>query len=277
MSTSTCPNCDAPRTGRWCAACGQEHIGPERRSLRWLLGQFAEALTDIDSRFLRSLRSLLFRPGEMGADWLADRRARWMSPIALFVIVNVSYFFAPQLTDLNLPLGDQFSQVHGSHARALVDGRLAERGITLEEYANSYALESSNLAKTLIILHVPPYTLLVMLLLWRRRIPFADHFAVALHTWTAYLLVMLAVPIILRLGMVSLDALGVEVQRSAARLALQASLFALVSFYIHGALHRAYGLGWWTACALTPVLFAGGALSHFVYRSAQFYLTFALT
>jgi hypothetical protein len=272
-----CPNCGAELQGRWCHACGQKRIEPEERTLRWLLGEFLAGLTNLDSKFLRSLRALLAQPGRLGAEWLAGRRASWTSPIALFLVINVIYFFIPQLTDLNLPLRDQFSQWHGEHARLLVDARLAERDITLEVYATRYAVESANLAKTLIILHVPPFALLLMLLTWTRRVVFVDHFAISLHVWTAWLIILLVVPMVMTAGVNGLQALGVEVAQPVARLVMQVLLFALSFFYFSGTLRRAYGFRWWTAALGVPVMFVGAMCTHFAYRAVQFYLTFALT
>lgn len=276
-SPVACPNCGTGLQGRWCHACGQKRIEPEERTLRWLLGEFLAGLTNLDSKFLRSLRALLLQPGRLGAEWLAGRRASWTSPIALFLVINVVYFFIPQLTDLNLPLSDQFTQLHGQHARLLVDARLAERDLTLEAYATRYAVESSNLAKTLIILHAPPFALLLMLLAWQRRVVFVDHFAVSLHVWAAWLIILLAVPLLLTAGLAASERMGVAVTQPGARLVMQGILFALTFFYFHGTMRRAYGFGRWTAALSVPVLFVGAMLTHFLYRALQFYLTFALT
>ena len=68
-----------------------------------LLGEAFEALTDFDGRLWRSMRAVLLQPGRIGRDWFDGRRARWVSPIRLFLLANLLYFFAPGLTDLSLP------------------------------------------------------------------------------------------------------------------------------------------------------------------------------
>jgi hypothetical protein len=273
-----CPNCGTELQGRWCHACGQKRIEPEERTLRWLLGEFVAGLTNFDSKFLRSLRVLFVQPGRLGAEWLAGRRASWTSPIALVLVINLAYFFVPQLSDLNLSLGEQLaSQWHSEHARGLVDARLAERGITREEYATQYAFESVNLAKTLIILHVPPFALWLLLLTWRQRIVFVDHVAVSLHIWAAWLAILVAVPLLMTLGMTGLESIGTRVSDEGARLVMRLILLAITLGYFVGTLRRVYGFRLVTAMLGAPVLFVGAMLTHFLYRSVQFYLTFALT
>lgn len=272
-----CPNCGTQRVGRWCHACGQKRIEPEERRLRWLVGQFTATLTDLDSRFLRSLRAMLLRPGLLGAEWLAGRRSRWSSPITLFLVINVAYFFAPQLTDLSLPLNDQYMQWYGGHARALIEERLQSRGVDHADYASAFKLQSGNLAKTLVILHVPPFALLLMLAVGRRDIPYVDHFSVATPVWATWLLAMLVIPGLLSLtswvgaqfGATGSDALWVA--------ALQLSLLGIMLFQILGILRRAYVLPAWRAWLIAPVLFVAGMVIHFGYRALLFYLTFALT
>src|SRR5687768_3823464 len=102
-----CRNCGADMAGAWCHACGQKRVTAGERGLRHLLGEAFRQATDVDGKLLRSLRLLLFSPGMLSREYLDDRRARYASPITLFLIANVLYFFAPALTDFNLPFADQ--------------------------------------------------------------------------------------------------------------------------------------------------------------------------
>ncbi|MCX7563245.1 DUF3667 domain-containing protein [Xanthomonadaceae bacterium XH05] len=45
-----------------------------------LLASFFEAATDLDGRFWRSLRALLFQPGRLARDYIDGARQRWMPP-----------------------------------------------------------------------------------------------------------------------------------------------------------------------------------------------------
>jgi len=46
---TTCLNCDAPLTGKFCSSCGQEDR-PQKLSVWQLLGQFFSGLLNYDGR-----------------------------------------------------------------------------------------------------------------------------------------------------------------------------------------------------------------------------------
>lgn len=274
MQGPDCLNCGAPLGGRYCAACGQKRIEPQERELSWFFKELVVSAFGADGRLRRTVASFLLRPGELGAAWLAGRRARYLSPLALFLLVNLVYFVAPPLTDFNLPLQDQFGQHNfGEHARALTDARLAERGITLEDYAQRFQLEAYSLAKLLVILHPLLLAPVLALMFLRRRIPLVDHLAVALHLWAFDLLALIVLPpLVQQLG----PMLGLP--GPAQRLVFQVTLLVAVIGYIGLALRRAYGLGWWATPFAMAGGFLGGMAGHLlVYRPVLFYLAFALS
>lgn len=274
MQGPDCLECGAPLSGRFCGACGQKRIEPQERRLSWFFRALLESAVGVDGRLRRTVASFLLRPGELGAAWLAGRRTRYLSPLALFLLVNLVYFVAPSLTDFNLPLADQFMQAgYGGHAKSLVDERVLERGTTLEAYAHRFELEAYSLAKLLIILHPLLMAPVFALLFWRRRIPLVDHLAVALHCWAAVILAMMVLPPLV--GTIG-EALGAG--QDVVRLAFKATLLGAVFWYIGTTLHRAYGLSPWLVLPATAVAWLGGAAAHlFFYRPALFYLAYALS
>lgn len=91
-ATVQCKNCGAEITGRYCAACGQ-HYDVSIPSLRKL---FVEALGDLynlDSRLWRSFGLLLFKPGRLTREYLEGRRARYVPPFRLYVVLSLTFFF----------------------------------------------------------------------------------------------------------------------------------------------------------------------------------------
>ena len=91
METQHCRNCNAVITGDYCSVCGQRE---GRGDLH-----FTEAVGDIvgdvftwDSRFWRTLIPLLIKPGFLTAEFLAGRRARYMPPIRLYIVIYFIIF-----------------------------------------------------------------------------------------------------------------------------------------------------------------------------------------
>ena len=96
-----CLNCDTPITGPFCGACGQR-ASSRSLSLGHLIQEAVGDVYHVDSRLWSTLRLLLFRPGALTLDYLAGRRARYVPPFRLYLVVSVLLFlFTPQVSDLN--------------------------------------------------------------------------------------------------------------------------------------------------------------------------------
>jgi len=86
-----CDNCGASVPGRYCGSCGQR-LEPPVHSLGHFVGVAAEDLTHADSRLWRTLGTLLVKPGVLTREFLAGRRARYLPPVRLYLVVSVVFF-----------------------------------------------------------------------------------------------------------------------------------------------------------------------------------------
>ena len=86
-----CSNCGAGVPGRFCAVCGQRLEAPIHS-----LGHFAriatEDFTHADSRLWRTLLALLMRPGHLTREFLSGRRASYLPPVRLYLVLSVVFF-----------------------------------------------------------------------------------------------------------------------------------------------------------------------------------------
>ena len=86
-----CENCGAAVPQKYCGVCGQR-VEPPIHSLRHFATVAAEDLTHADSRLWRTLGALLFRPGFLTREFLRGRRARYLPPIRLYLVLSVVFF-----------------------------------------------------------------------------------------------------------------------------------------------------------------------------------------
>jgi Protein of unknown function (DUF3667) len=86
-----CDNCGAAVSGHYCAACGQRLEAPVQ-SLWHFTREATEDLTHADSRLWRTLGALLFHPGYLTREFLAGRRARYLPPVRLYLVISVVFF-----------------------------------------------------------------------------------------------------------------------------------------------------------------------------------------
>ena len=86
-----CLNCGTDLTGDYCHACGQRaHV---HRTLGAFWHDLAHAVLHFEGKFWRTLPMLLWRPGELTRRYIEGQRARFVSPLAMFLF-SVFLMFA---------------------------------------------------------------------------------------------------------------------------------------------------------------------------------------
>ncbi len=88
---SLCSNCGTPKQGEYCFNCGQNSRN-YRRAAHRIAGEVLAEIFDFDSRLFRSLGYLIFRPGFLTKEFVAGRRARYISPGRLYIAMSVIFF-----------------------------------------------------------------------------------------------------------------------------------------------------------------------------------------
>lgn len=240
-----------------------------------MLGQFAHELFHFEGKLPRTLAALVFKPGRLSAAYLQGQRVRYLSPIGLFLIINLLYFLAPPLTDFNLSLYDQYyRQPYSSLIQPLIDRRLEARDLSFAALAAIYGEVNLNLARSLIIVHLPILALALTLMLWRRQLFFAEHFIVATHLFTVLLLVPLAgLPLMRLAAWVSAPWSGNGGILAGQVISVVLPIVLAVHWWL--AMRRTYDLGWAKAVLVTVGLLAALVISHFAFRLVQFFIVFA--
>ena len=90
--SALCLNCGTALKGPFCHYCGQ----PDKNLMRFfpaLMREMLEDFIDFDSRFMRTLKPLLFRPGKLTRDYLDGRRFRYVPPLRLYIFSSLLLFF----------------------------------------------------------------------------------------------------------------------------------------------------------------------------------------
>ena len=88
---SACANCDTGLTGAFCHACGQSaHL---HRSVGHVVEEFLHGVWHFDSKSWRTLPLLAFSPGRLTWDYIHGKRARYVAPLALFLLSVFLMFF----------------------------------------------------------------------------------------------------------------------------------------------------------------------------------------
>lgn len=195
---SACLNCGEKLLGDFCWRCGQE-AADFHRPLRSLAADFLDNVLSLDTKLLRTMGPLFFRPGRLTREYLAGRRASYVRPLKLYLLAalvcfgilaiwpqgNVRVVVTPSkpgsAVSRPVPESDQMFQ------KALADPR---------RFADAF---TSNLPRAFFLL-LPLFALVLKLLYPRRGILYLDHLVFALH-FHAFAFTVMAAAILSRTRM----------------------------------------------------------------------------
>jgi hypothetical protein len=197
---------------------------------------------DIDARLYRTARSLILRPGELTAEFMAGRRRPWLGPLQLFLVANFIFFVAFSAigaastftTELRYHTGQLG---YSGLARDMIARHGAAGSAEALAFEQRFNERVPRFANSMVILFAPVYAALIALLHIGRRRYYVHHLVFALHFLAFMLLVMIAFPLVLR-GIATLHppALGVFNND----LAFSLILLAIFGVYLAHAARRAY-------------------------------------
>lgn len=125
---AACADCGTQTIGRFCHNCGNaSHV---HRTLLHLGEELLHGVMHFDSRTWRTLPMLVFRPGQLTRSWAHGMRARYVSPLALFLFTIFVMFMA--LTYLPKPEASPVqakAQATAELARSTADVARARRAV----------------------------------------------------------------------------------------------------------------------------------------------------
>ena len=89
--TDNCLNCGTPLEGRYCHACGQKaaslHLG-----VHDFVHEATHEFLHLDGKILSTVKLLVTRPGQLTKEFIEGRRARYITPLRLYLTFSVLFF-----------------------------------------------------------------------------------------------------------------------------------------------------------------------------------------
>lgn len=99
-TTTQCLNCGTRLTGQFCHSCGQN--GHLHKTMGAIGHDLLHGVLHLEGKTWRTLPMLAFKPGELTRRYIAGERARFVSPMALFLFsVFLMFAVVAQLPMLN--------------------------------------------------------------------------------------------------------------------------------------------------------------------------------
>lgn len=169
----SCPNCGHKNEEQYCSHCGQSQ-NKAHPTLKAILIEASNEILETDSRLLRSIARLLFKPGYLTRDYINFRRAHYLPPFRMYVIANIVLYFAlnwvSDSVTVSLDVRMPFLETSDN-----------------AEFANALAL---SLLPQVGFLLLPFAAMLTKLLYFNRQMPIGYHFIAVLHMKTAVAMIL---------------------------------------------------------------------------------------
>ena len=94
-----CSNCNAPLSGPYCHICGQRD-DDLRRPIWTFFRELLDAIFDTDSKIIKTILLLVFMPGGLSRDFMEGKRARYLPPFRLYVVLLFVFFSTLTVADI---------------------------------------------------------------------------------------------------------------------------------------------------------------------------------
>ena len=240
----TCPTCGKSVVSAFCPDCGERPVAAPDFTLKGMAAQLLKVAGGVDGRVVRSLRLLLAHPGALTAAYVEGRRKPLVGPFQIFFLANFVFFVMQSLTHTKILSSSLDSHLHhqdwSALAQQLVARHLQTTHDTLARLAPLFDQAVVLNAKSLVILMVAPFALLLPIVFHGSRRPFAVHMAFALHQYAFLLLLFCAA-----LGVVAVDVLagGAGLDSAAMDNILTSLILVTCATYLYLATGRVYGGG----------------------------------
>jgi hypothetical protein len=264
---AACLNCGQPfgePRPRYCPACSQEtNLKPP--TVQEFLQQFGGAYFATEGAFWRTLRLLLFRPGELTAQYLAGRRKHYVLPLRLFLSVTLVMLLAmrvsgsinfsavedpevaqalpekPHSVQLELGFGSAGLDEGVFYCEGLpqwlcrrIQARLDVGTRTMVQQMHMVSDRLASNASATLLLLMPAFSFGLWLLYRNRGLRYTEHLVFALHLHAFWV-------IVIAFMMTGIDFINV---------------LGLLAIPVYGllAMHRVYGGRWWALLLRALVL-----------------------
>lgn len=269
-----CLNCDASIKGPFCHQCGQRVRNNSDRLLGRLLGEFFGNIFFFDNRFFISVRYLIRFPSRMTVEFLEGKRKKFISPVTLFLFLNLIYFFVNPLTDYSLSLYDQtYSQPYSVWIKDWVNLKLQKEGLNEQSYGIIYQNASDNISKSIMIINIPLIAVFVYLMAFKQRQYYFDSLIFVFHFFSLFMVSWIMLDWVDTL----IDFLSGHDRSIISLISFNLFAFVIPLLYAILGIKKFMDIRWYWAISAGLGVMIAVTLANFFYRFIIFILTFWVT
>lgn len=272
----TCLNCSSQFKGKYCNSCGEKVVEASEKSIKIFFADILNAFTFLDGKFARTFRLMLLKPGFFSKQFALGIRQPYMKPVSLFFVANFIFFLFPFATSntFSTPLKyQQYMGLYGATAKQMIASRMTNQGITFEKLALRYDAQSTNLAKTLMVIIVLLFAIVLAVINYNQKLYFADHLYLSFEFNAFFIFVnMILLSIGVSVSFIISDWLNTEIRFMNDTFFTR--IFAITSaYFLIRSLKIFYDQKWWVTIIKTAAILFGITYVISIYKGILFFLT----
>ncbi len=257
-----CQSCGDWIFGNYCAHCGEKRFTPHDLALSHVLEHVVEAFTHADGKIMRTLVTLVAKPGKLTREYLEGRRKPSLQPLQLVLSLNLIYFLLLHRSGFELFALDWRTQIEAMPYSSFLTNLAHTAQKTREmAFVERYNHVSSLQAKSLLVLLGPLFSIAVVLTALPARRKYIEALIFSLH--------FLAFELLCLIPCLGLAALATWAQPSTALITERVGTISVVTVnavYLSLSWQRVYDPRWMVAIfkgVLLSLLFVPTILSYY--------------
>lgn len=187
--------CGKELTGNFCANCGEKRLNPSKDySIGKFLEQTVDGFTHFDSKFLRSFKALLFKPGFLTLEFIHGRKTRYMKPVQIFIIASVLFYLIfPKVSTFYASLIDlRENNLYGFDVTKVINEKVKVDETSEQIVIREVEKEASHKSKAFLFLLIPFWGFSFYLLFWKSNSFYVPHVIFSIHS-LSFLIVLLVI------------------------------------------------------------------------------------
>ena len=126
-----CRNCSAQLAGPYCHVCGQK--GHVHRTIGAILHDIVHGVLHLDGKLWRTLPLLALRPGQLTREYIDGKRARFVSPMAMFLFSVFAMFAIFQALGITTPTDFGSRETLQANLKSAHENAVSQRSALAEQ------------------------------------------------------------------------------------------------------------------------------------------------
>lgn len=176
---------------------------PVDLSLKTFVKNFVKEVFHLDSRILRTLSTLIAKPGQLTIDSFNNSDSKFIKPLKLYFLINFIFFLVtPILNTNNLQIFNFTMQSISSgnqKYQEIINKQIDKLNVSNEIYEERFNAHIKYNQPALVFLIIPFFALVLKILDFRKKRYFTEHLIFSIHFVSFFLLFLIIFNLIIRL------------------------------------------------------------------------------